>query len=127
MTHLYMGVYTKQGYTSVLGNLDQNEHTLEGVINRAEEGTAHKVLVRVMIQDVRIIRPKEITIFCNDQALVKMFTRPVRVHLDYFDLIRQLAAYNKWQLQHQENLPKCQQILTKYIESELNRNTKQPA
>lgn len=110
MTHLIIGAYTEQGTTGAWANLELDAFLLEGVIHRAETMGAYPFLVKVMVEDVKIIRPKRLTIFTNDRPLVESFTRPIRLKLEQFDLIRQLAAYNIWRILHQENLPKAREL-----------------
>jgi hypothetical protein len=110
MTHLIIGAYTEQGATGVWANLELDAFLLEGVIHRAETMGAYPFLVRVMAEDVRIIKPKRLTIFTNDRSLAESFTRPIRLEFGQFDLVRQLAAYNIWRILHQENLPKAKEL-----------------
>ena len=110
MTHLIIGVYTEAGVTGVWANLETEAFLLEGVIHRVAAMGAYPFLVKIMADDVKIIRPKKLTIFTNDRPLVESFTRPIQLKFEQFGLIRQLAAYNTWKILYQENLPKAKEL-----------------
>lgn len=96
MTHLVIGLYAEGGIVGIWANLEYDGYALEGVIHDAMKVNAYDALFLVM-PEVKIIRPKRLLIFTNDQALVKMFSRPIRLEFDHYPLLRHLVRYNKWE------------------------------
>lgn len=100
---LSIGLYTQDGATGVWANLETEAFLLEGVIHRVAAMGAYPFLVKIMADDVKIIRPKQLQIFSNDKALVKNFTRPFQVPPERFELIKELSRYKKWNFYYVEN------------------------
>lgn len=114
MTHLAIGTYTANNITAVWGNLEYDNYMLDGAIHRVEPLGTYDMLVKVVRDDAKIIRPKQLTIFTNDRSLAAMFARPIRLKFEYFGLIRQLAGINKWAVTYTDNLPKAKGIWEEY-------------
>lgn len=100
---LSIGLYTQDGATGAWANIEYAEYKIEGVIQDAAALGAYPFLVKLMIKDVKIIRPKQLQIFSNDKALVKNFTRPFQVPPERFELIKELSRYKKWNFYYVEN------------------------
>ncbi|HPC93212.1 MAG TPA: hypothetical protein PLJ74_13315 [Myxococcota bacterium] len=108
MTHLILGVYTAEGITAIWGNLEYDDHILDGVIYRVAG------LAEVLRRDVKIIRPKQLSIYTNDKALAQEFTKPVKSQ--NFPILRGLAMCNKWKFYYVDGdkLTKAKKLWTDY-------------
>jgi len=122
MTHLIIGLYTKEKITGVWGNLEFDTHTLEGVIHLGYQGEGFAALLS-LDSDVKILRPKQLTIFTNDFAFAQMFTRPIRLEFHHFPLLRMLIKVDRWKFHHvdESNLRRAKEQWTLYKNA--GRNT----
>lgn len=114
-THLILGVYTQDDITACWANLEQGDLLLEGVICTV------KPLWRILDEDVRIIRPKKLSIFTNDKQLVANFTPPMNIPFQ-MDILAQLFRYDEWKLYYQDGdkLPKAKELWTLYRQKDTN-------
>ena len=121
MTHLVIGLYTAEGMTGVWANLEYEDHALEGVIHAGGAG-AWTTLRTILDEDVKIIRPKRLSIYSNDKGLVDAFTPPIRLTLDQLSIMRGLFRYNKWKfyLAKEENLRRAKEQWTLYRSAKKN-------
>lgn len=110
--HLILGVYIQDEIAACWGNLEQGDLILDGVISIV------RPLAKVLDQDVKIIRPRQLSIFTNDKALVEKFTRPITT-LDMQYLIP-LFRIDKWKFYYaaDDKLPKARELWTQYNKPE---------
>lgn len=113
MTHLIIGLHTEAGVTGWWANLDYPGHTLEGVAYGAREGDGYKALLS-LDNDLKILRPKELSIYTNDFKFAQMFTKPIRLEFEHFPLLRILFRINKWKFHHNDKMRKPREQWTLY-------------
>lgn len=108
-THLILGVYTENEITACWANLEQGDLLLEGVICTV------KPLLHILKEDVKIIRPKKLSIFTNDKQMVADFTPPLNIPFQ-MDILIELFRYDKWKFYYQDGdkLPKAKELWTLY-------------
>jgi len=121
MTHLVIGLYTQEGSTGVWANLEYDTYAIEGAI--ATGGTdSWTTLRRLLDEDIKIIRPKRLSIYSNDRGLVDAFTPPIRLTLEQLSIMRGLFRYDKWKfyLAKEENLRRAKEQWTLYRSAKKN-------
>lgn len=97
--HLVIGLYTEGGITGVWANLEYDDHALEGVIHTGGKDT-WTTLRSLLDTDIKIIRPKRLSIYSNDRELIEAFTPPIRLTIDQLSIMRGLFRYDKWKFYH---------------------------
>lgn len=115
MTHLVIGLYTQEGSTGVWANLEYDTYAIEGTI--ATGGADSWTTLRTILDaDVKIIRPKRLSIYSNDRGLVDAFTPPIRLTIEQLSIMRGLFRYDKWKfyLAQEANLRRAKEQWTLY-------------
>jgi hypothetical protein len=113
MTHLILGLHTEQGSTGYWANLEYPDHALEGVAYGGCQGDGYKALIS-LDNDLKILRPKQLSVYTNDFKFAQMFTKPIRLEFEHFPLLRILFRINKWKFYHNEKMVKPREQWTLY-------------
>lgn len=110
MTHLAIGLYTAEGMTGVWANLEYDDYVIEGTI--ATGGADSWTTLRHLLDaDIKIIRPKRLSIYSNDKGLLDAFTPPIRLTTEQLSIMRGLFRYDKWKfyLAKEDNLRRAKE------------------